>query len=366
MEKTNTVSKTTTVVLKSRDYDAAIAALTPEQKKNVLAKSDSIKLNDINSIMNYGSEVSEMIAKNGDTLLSKVKADKSTEVVGYINDLLVQLGDFNDNLEDFSGESKNPIVKFLLSLPIIKRLKQTVDGICAQYSTVAENVDKISNKIYASKLIALRDNTTLQQIFETNEMYLNDLADLIMGAKLKLEEVNSKIEEAKAEGVESYEIQNMEYFKNGIEKRINDLQVTGHVFYQNLFQIMAMQQNNNAIAAKSDEIVNHVIPIWKNQLPIAIMMKNQTESVKAHEKIAKTTNALLEKTANDLKTNSIAIAKSSEETVISIQTLDKTTRALIETVEGVKKVHEDASKNRATIEATLRDLSTKIENAIVK
>ena len=364
MAAESTITKETRLVVRDKDYDTIIASLPAERKETLLAKASTINMNDVNSVRQFGSEISDTIAKNGDVLLQQVKSDRSVEVVSYINDLLAELGDFDEELERFNGNEKNALRRFIFKLPIIRNIKKSVDQICMQYSSVAENVQKISDKIAVSKVVALRDNTTLQQIYENNELYLNDLAELILAAKLKLQEIDKQIEQAKISGAESYEIQNMEYFKNSLTKRVSDMQVTGHVFYQNLFQIMAIQQNNNAIADKSDEIVNHVIPIWKNQLPMALVLRNQKESIQAQNKIAETTNALLEKCANDLKVNSVAVAKASEESIISMQTLDKTTRALIDTVKSVRQIHEDAQKNRASIETTLSKYAKEIQAAI--
>jgi len=366
MAAESTLKQETRLVVKDKNYDTILATLPQERKEVLLAKASSINMNDINSVRQFGSEISDTISKNGDVLLQQVKAERSVEVVGYINDLLLELGDFDQELERFNGNEKSALRRFLFKLPVLRKIKKTVDQICTQYSTVAENVQKISDKIAVSKVVALRDNTTLQQIYENNELYLNDLAELILAAKLKLQEIDKQIEDAKIAGAEAYEIQNMEYFKNSLTKRISDLQVTGHVFYQNLFQIMAIQQNNNSIADKSDEIVNHVIPIWKNQLPMALVLRNQKESIEAQNKIAETTNALLEKCANDLKVNSIAVAKSSEESIINMQTLDKTTRALIDTVKSVRQIHEDAQKNRSLVESTLSKYAKDIQDAIEK
>lgn len=359
-------SKGSNIAVKEKNYDTIIATLTPEQRQEYLAKADSISTNDVNSVRNFGQEISSIVAKNGDVLLSQVKANRSNEVVEYVNSLLVELGDFDDEINKFSNSESSALKRFIYKLPIIRNLRKTVQEICVQYSTVSENVNKISDKIAMSKVVALRDNTTLQQIYENNELYLQDLAKLIVAGKLKLEEIDSQIEEMKTSGAESYEIQNMQYFRNALSKRISDMQVTGHVFYQSQFQIMAIQQNNNSIADKSDEIVNHVIPIWKNQLPMAIVLKNQTASIEAQNKIAETTNRLLEKTANDLKTNSISVAKASEESVISLSTLDKTTKALIDTVKSVRQIHADAEKNRGIVESTLQKYNQEIEGVIIE
>ena len=358
--------KEVSLAVKEKNYDTIIATLTPEQRQEYLAKADSISTNDVNSVRNFGQEISSIVAKNGDVLLSQVKANRSNEVVEYVNSLLVELGDFDDEINKFSNSESSALKRFIYKLPIIRNLRKTVQEICVQYSTVSENVNKISDKIAMSKVVALRDNTTLQQIYENNELYLQDLAKLIVAGKLKLEEIDKQIEDMKTSGAESYEIQNMQYFRNALSKRISDMQVTGHVFYQSQFQIMAIQQNNNSIADKSDEIVNHVIPIWKNQLPMAIVLKNQTASIEAQNKIAETTNRLLEKTANDLKTNSISVAKASEESVISLSTLDKTTKALIDTVKSVRQIHADAEKNRGIVESTLQKYNQEIEGVIIE
>jgi len=358
--------KEVTLAVREKNYDTIIATLTPEQRQEYLAKADSISTNDVNSVRNFGQEISSIVAKNGDVLLSQVKANRSNEVVEYVNSLLVELGDFDDEINKFSNSESSALKRFIYKLPIIRNLRKTVQEICVQYSTVSENVNKISDKIAMSKVVALRDNTTLQQIYENNELYLQDLAKLIVAGKLKLEEIDKQIEDMKTSGAESYELQNMQYFRNALSKRISDMQVTGHVFYQSQFQIMAIQQNNNSIADKSDEIVNHVIPIWKNQLPMAIVLKNQTTSIEAQNKIAETTNRLLEKTANDLKINSIAVAKASEESVISLSTLDKTTKALIDTVKSVRQIHADAEKNRGIVESTLQKYNQEIEGVIIE
>lgn len=358
--------KEANLAVREKNYDTIIATLTPEQRQEYLAKADSISTNDVNSVRNFGQEISSIVAKNGDVLLSQVKANRSNEVVEYVNSLLVELGDFDDEINKFSNSESSALKRFIYKLPIIRNLRKTVQEICVQYSTVSENVNKISDKIAMSKVVALRDNTTLQQIYENNELYLQDLAKLIVAGKLKLEEIDKQIEDMKTSGAESYELQNMQYFRNALSKRISDMQVTGHVFYQSQFQIMAIQQNNNSIADKSDEIVNHVIPIWKNQLPMAIVLKNQTASIEAQNKIAETTNRLLEKTANDLKTNSISVAKASEESVISLSTLDKTTKALIDTVKSVRQIHADAEKNRGIVESTLQKYNQEIEGVIIE
>lgn len=347
------------------DYEKQIAALTPQQKEYYLEISKSIDINKPASVQDYGMELSNIVARNGDMLLSSVKSDNSIEVVKYINDLTVELDDFGQGLAGYEDQLNSPFKQFLYSLPLFRRFKKTLNGVMVQYTDVSTNVNKIAEKINTAKLIAMRDNSTLQQIFENNIIYIKQIRDLVIGAKLQLNNIDDDIERKKNDGqTETIIIQQMQNFRNRLEKRITDLNVTAYVFTQNLFQLEAIKENNNAIAEKSNNIVNHVIPIWKSQLPIAIILKNQKASIEAQQKISETTNKLLLKTSKDLKTQSVQVAKASEEAIIDMKTLQQTTKDLIDTINEVKKIHDESSKSRKEIEGHLNEYANQLLTSV--
>ena len=347
------------------DYEKQIAALTPQQKEYYLEISKSIDINKPASVQDYGMELSNIVARNGDMLLSSVKSDNSIEVVKYINDLTVELDDFGQGLAGYKDQLNSPFKQFLYSLPLFRRFKKTLNGVMVQYTDVSTNVNKIAEKINTAKLIAMRDNSTLQQIFENNIIYIKQIRDLVIGAKLQLNNIDDDIERKKNDGqTETIIIQQMQNFRNRLEKRITDLNVTAYVFTQNLFQLEAIKENNNAIAEKSNNIVNHVIPIWKSQLPIAIILKNQKASIEAQQKISETTNKLLLKTSKDLKTQSVQVAKASEEAIIDMKTLQQTTKDLIDTINEVKKIHDESSKSRKEIEGHLNEYANQLLTSV--
>lgn len=347
------------------DYEKQIAALTPQQKEYYLEISKSIDINKPASVQDYGMELSNIVARNGDMLLSSVKSDNSIEVVKYINDLTVELDDFGQDLAGYEDQLNSSFKQFLYSLPLFRRFKKTLKGVMVQYTDVSTNVNKIAEKINTAKLIAMRDNSTLQQIFENNIIYIKQIRDLVIGAKLQLNNIDDDIERKKNDGqTETIIIQQMQNFRNRLEKRITDLNVTAYVFTQNLFQLEAIKENNNAIAEKSNNIVNHVIPIWKSQLPIAIILKNQKASIEAQQKISETTNKLLLKTSKDLKTQSVQVAKASEEAIIDMKTLQQTTKDLIDTINEVKKIHDESSKSRKEIETHLNEYANQLLTSV--
>jgi uncharacterized protein YaaN involved in tellurite resistance len=142
------------------------------------------------------------------------------------------------------------------------------------------------------------------------------------------------------------------------------MQVTEAVLQQNLMQIKATQGNNIAIAEKSDNITTNVLPLWKNQLSIAVIMNKQTENVKAQQLLTDTTNKILAENAKNLHTNSVAVAKANEEAVISLDTLKTTTNELISTIKEVQKIHEDGVRERQQIEEELHKMAIQLEEAV--
>ena len=279
--------------------------------------------------------------------------------------MVVELDGFDADIVNYADSDKSVFKKFLYSLPGFKKLKKTLNSVLTQYVSVAENVDKIAQKISSAKMVALRDNNTIQQIFENNQQYIQEIRKYIIAAKLKDEEMDQEIMKMNAEGADPIELQQVTNYHNRLKKRITDMQTTEYVFYQNLFQLAALQENNNAIAEKADNIITHVIPLWKNQLPTAIILKNQKTNIEATNLISETTNKMLQKTAKDLKMCSIDIAKASEESIIDIKTLQSTTQDLIDTVNEVKAIHNNANKERLKVEETLNRLSKNIEDTVI-
>lgn len=349
------------VMDKSFDYETKLATLAPEDRTRLLALTDKIKSDDLSSVQTYGAELSQVIANNGQALLKSVRGDNTAEVVQLSNQLLSEL-----NLIDIDEINSNtPWKNFARRVPILRKMVTTIENVKIKYDTIADNVDKISEKMGTAKLVALRDNTTLQGIFDSNRKYIEQIRELILALKLREAEVAKEIEQKQTDPeVDAITISDLHTFQTSIQKRIADMQTTEYVLTQNLFQIRATQSNNTAIATKSDNIVTNVIPLWKNQLAIAVIMNNQKASIDAQRKISDTTNEILKRNAANLRMNSINVAKANEEMVISLDTLQKTTQELIATVTEVKKIHEQGAQKRKEVERVLEDSSNQLMAAI--
>lgn len=344
------------------DYQKRLSALSEQERKDYLALTEKVDIHNLTTVHEYGSELNSVVAENGERFLSSVKAGDGGEIVQLTTDLLAQLNMIN--IDEINADTKWK--NFLRKLPVVNRFVTSIENVKIKYNDIAENVNAIANKMGDAKIVALTDNSTLQEIFDNNTAYIKRIRELIIGGKVRIEEAEKTLQEMRAhpENYETYEISEMQDFIGSLEKRVADMQVTEAVLQQNLLQIKATQGNNLAIAEKSNNIVTNVIPLWKNQLSIAVIMHNQTKNVEAQKMLTDTTNKILAENAKNLHTNSVAVARANEESVISLETLKTTTSELIATIKEVERIHADGAHQRELIEKELHTMAIQLEDAI--
>lgn len=344
------------------DYEKQVALLSPSQRKAYLAKADSINEANLASIQTYGSDISKNIESNGDELLAHVRSNNTNnEINVMINDLLAEL-----KMVDVDDLQTTIVKRILRKIPVLRHLVMSAEKVMIKYDTIKNNVDQISARIKQHKIIAERDNNMLEIIFNNNCKYIEDIRELIIAAKVKNEELLKHIEymTEHPEEFTPINVSDAQSFQNALAKRIADMQITEYIFNQNLFQIRAIQHNNMSLSDKAESIATTVIPIWKNQLALSVIMANQQESIAAQKKITDTTNQILRKNSEMMKMNSINVAKANEEAIVSLDTLQATTKDLIDTITEVKKIQSEGNKMRETLEHNLIEYGTQLTNKI--
>ena len=344
------------------DYEKQVALLSTSQRKAYLAKADSINEANLASIQTYGSDISKNIESNGDELLAHVRSNNTNnEINVMINDLLAEL-----KMVDVDELQTTNIKRILRKIPVLRHLVMSAEKVMIKYDTIKNNVDQISARIKQHKIIAERDNNMLEIIFNNNCKYIEDIRELIIAAKVKNEELLKHIDYMKEHPEEftPINVSDAQSFQNALAKRIADMQITEYIFNQNLFQIRAIQHNNMSLSDKAESIATTVIPIWKNQLALSVIMVNQQESIAAQKKITDTTNQILRKNSEMMKMNSINVAKANEEAIVSLDTLQATTKDLIDTITEVKKIQSEGNKMRETLEHNLIEYGTQLTNKI--
>jgi uncharacterized protein YaaN involved in tellurite resistance len=344
-----------------KDGNADLSQITPQDEQKLSEISKAIDPKDVNSILNYGVEVQNSMEKYSNAFLTSVRTYNSGEVGGLITDLLSEL-----NYIDVDELEQNSFQQFMSKIPFLKNIVSSTQKLFQKYDTVVSNIDKITNKIKAGRVNSIKDNSSLQTMFDNNVTYIKQMEELILSGQLKYNELSQKLAEMDANpaNYQDYEIADLRDFVNRLDKRLADLKVVRFIMMQSLAQIRVVQNNNTSIAEKAQSIISTTIPVWKNQLTIAVALHRQKQHVEVQKKISDTTNTILQKNAELLKTNSIDVARENEKTVVSIDTLKRTTQSLIETLNEVKRIHEEGTKNRQALNTELQSLETELKKNV--
>lgn len=331
--------------------------------KNEIAKykeiGKSLQTKDLNSVTSFGSELQTVMGKYSNDFLQSVRTSNVGEVGSLIDNLLSELSIIDiDELDNKKG-----FKKFLAKIPLINKLVVNVEKIVKKYDTIASKVDEISSKIAATRVIALRDNAALENMFQSNKEYGLKIEEYIIAGKMRLEEIKHQLEmmNASADKYESYEIKDLQDFANNLDRKVTDLITLRYVIKQSLPQIRIVQYNNAAIASKAQTIIATTIPLWRNQLAMAVSLQSQKTNIDVHKRVTETTNSLLMKNAQVLKQNSIDVAKSTEESVVNIETLRATTAEFINTINEVKRIQQEGYAKRRAVESEIMQLSKQLD-----
>ncbi|QXU42912.1 toxic anion resistance protein [Pedobacter sp. D749] len=363
METNPNVTQALTPVKLDKDGNVDLEKITTEEtlKYNEIGKS--LEPSDVNSILNYGSDAQNSMEKYSNEFLSSVRTYNSGEVGGLINELLTEL-----NYIDVSELEQSGFKSFISKIPFLKSLVVDVKKLFQKYDVVVNNIDKITNKIKAGRLNSIKDNSSLQTMFDSNVGYIHQMEELIIAGQLKYNELNIKLAEMEGRPADyqDYEIADLRDYISRLDKRLADMKIVRFIMLQSLAQIRVVQNNNTSIAEKAQSIVSTTIPVWKNQLTIAVALQRQKANVEMQKKISDTTNTILQKNAEMLKQNSIDVARENEKTVVSLETLKRTTSSLIETLNEVKQIHEAGAQSRRVLDGELKTLETELKKNVTR
>jgi uncharacterized protein YaaN involved in tellurite resistance len=363
METNPSNTQNLTPVKLDKDGNVDLTTITPEESRKYNELNKSLEPSDVNSILNYGVEAQNSMEKYSNDFLSSVRTYNSGEVGGLINELLTEL-----NYIDVSELEQGGFKSFISKIPFLKNLVVDVKKLFQKYDVVVNNIDKITNKIKAGRLNSIKDNSSLQTMFDSNVTYIHQMEELIISGQLKYNDLNVKLAEMEGRPADyqDYEIADLRDFLSRLDKRLADMKIVRFIMLQSLAQIRVVQNNNTSIAEKAQSIVSTTIPVWKNQLTIAVALQRQKANVEMQKKISDTTNTILQKNAEMLKQNSIDVARENEKTVVSLETLKMTTNSLIETLNEVKKIHEEGNQSRRVLDGELKTLEAELKKNVTR
>ena len=335
----------------------------PVKRKKYYAEiAKSLNEKDMTSIATYGSDLQRAMDTYSNDFLTQQMASKSNvQSAQLIANLLGELQEID--IDDL--EAPGRLKRLLRRVPILKKMIVSVEQIKNKYNTIQKNIDGIVKKLEATRAIAIRDNNLLQKQFENNCDYVDQLEDLIVAGKIKSKELEATIDKMTTDGnYEDYEISDVQEYKNSLDKRLTDLIMLRYAFKQSLGQIRIIQRTNIMDANNTESQITMTIPLWKNQLSLAVALYNQKQSIEVKSKVTEATNNILKKNAEMMKAQAIEVAKQNQQTVIDIESLKKMTSDFIATVEGVQKAQQEGAAKRQAAEAELMRLEKQMSTAI--
>ena len=340
----------------SLNYDI----LTKEEQKAIDEFNSKIDVTDTTQVIQYGAAAQEKISEFSDSILEDVKTKNLGETGDLLADLVSQIKAFD---KDVSGGNKGFFAK------LFNNAKKEVDFAIAKYSKIEKNIDTIENGLEKDKLQMLKDISIFDTMYEKNLEYFKEISLYIIAGERKLEELRNKVlpelqETAKKSGeqLDVQKVNDMENMINRFEKKIYDLKTTRIISIQMAPQIRLLQNNEAELVEKIQSSITNTIPLWKNQMVLALGINNAKNALKSQQAVSKLTNEMLIKNSETLKQGSIDIAEESEKAIVNIETIKKTNANLIETLDKVIEIHkngrikrQEAEKELETIEKELKD-----------
>ena len=339
--------------------------LTKEEKKAVDDFNSKIDINDATQILQFGAAAQDKISKFSDSILEDVKTKNAGDVGDLLADLVSQIKSFDS---DIAGSKKKGFFAKLFS-----SAKKEVDYIIAKYSKIEKNIDTIEGKLEKDKLLMLKDINIFDTMYEKNLEYFKEISLYIIAGDKKIEELRNKVlPELKAKAEKSknqldvQKVNDMENLITRFEKKIYDLKTTRIISIQMAPQIRLLQNNEAELVEKIQSSITNTIPLWKNQMVLALGINDAKQALKHQQEVSKLTNEMLVKNSETLKQGSIDIAKESERAIVDIETLQKTNQNLIETLDKVIEIHKDGRIKRAEAENTLEEIEKELKEKMLE
>ena len=323
--------------------------LSPEEQKMVNDFAEKIDITNSQMVLQYGAASQKKLSDFSETALSRVKTKDMGETGELITNLISELQGF-----DASTEQPKGIFGFF------KKTSNSIEQLKTRYDSADKNVERIKAQLEDHQITLMKDITMLDKMYELNLVYFKELTMYILAGKKKLAEVRANDLKAAQEKAQRTQLpedaqaaRDLADLCDRFEKKLYDLELTRNVSIQMGPQIRLIQSNDTMMAEKIQTTIVNTIPLWKNQMVLALGIAHSQQAMQAERAVTDATNELLKKNAATLKQGTIEIAKESERGIVDIETLQQTNKQLIETLDELNKIRADGKAKRANAEQEL-------------
>ncbi|MBN6186372.1 toxic anion resistance protein [Aneurinibacillus sp. BA2021] len=357
------LSLTETTVQKAGSNE--ISKLSEEDQKRVHEIAKQIEVKDSGSILQYGVGLQSEISRFSDTVLDHVRAKDSGEVGQALTELMLKVKEVDT--DTLAGKKES----FLSKVPVLGSFMKSGKKFLAQYEKMGTQIETITRQLDKANTQLLKDVSLLDTLYEKSREFVHQLDLYIAAGQLKLAELEKEVlpalqrkAEMSQDPADVQELNDMGQLINRLEKKIHDLLLTRTVTIQSAPQIRLVQNNNQVLVEKIQSSILTTVPLWKNQLVIAIGLHRQKQALEVQKRVADTTNELLLKNSELLKTNSIGIAKENERGIVDVGTLKKTQANLVETLEETLNIQQQGREKRRLAEVEIDKMQQELKEKL--
>jgi len=339
-----------------------VEELTPAERAEVEKIKEGIDLTNSAAIIDFGTAAQKNIADFSDNILCNVRAKDS----GYVGELL---GELLTNVKGFEPESSGR--GFLKKLPLVGHLVGKVETVMQGYEKVSVQVEKVKTSLQKARMLMMKDVMTLDTLFAKNLEYFKTLELYIRAGEEKMQEMREvtlpKLRTqaaASSDPMAAQVVSDFESFVERFEKKVHDLKISKTISIQTAPQIRLIQHNDKVLIDRVQSAIYNSIPLWKNQMVIALGLANQKKVLEVQHSVNEMTNDLLRKNAEMLKIGTIETAKESERSIVDIETVRKVNDDLVTTIEETLKIQQEGRAKRRAAEAELVELEGRLKKAL--
>ncbi|KAA1040244.1 toxic anion resistance protein [Macrococcus equipercicus] len=347
-----------------QDITAQPAQLSPEKREKINKIKAQIKPLDNENLLMYGANAQMKLSQFSHQILDEVQRKDIGPIGDNLDNLMKKLKEIDP--DELNEQEKSRFKR------LFKKVSSSINELLSRYQSVSGQIDRISVELSHSKDVLMKDVALLDRLYEENRAYFEALDMFILAAEEKRDELNADLPLLQQKAAASndqlmvQEVNDMRHYINRLDKRVYDLKLSRQITLQSAPQIRMIQDVNQTLAEKIQSSILTSIPLWKNQMAIALSLLHQQKASKAQQQVTNTTNELLLKNSEMLKTNTILTAQENERGIVEIETLKTTQSNIVETIRETLSIQQEGATRRRAAEAELSKMENDLKNQLLQ
>ena len=334
--------------------------LSEEEKKKVEEYIKTIDISNVKLVNSYGASAQKGISGFSVSITNNVKTK--------------EFGDIGDSLRELQiaiNSTTTPEKKGLLGL--FKKGKQKVTFLIANYESAETNIKKIEKDLQRHQQQLTKDVFVFDQMYDMNLEFYKELTMYIIAGKKALEQARkTKLVELQEKASTSKDQMNAQIYNDyadscrRFEKRLSDLEMTRLLSVQMAPQIRLLQTADQEVVDKLRSDILNTIPLWRNQMVLALGIEHTTRALNAQSALDEMTNEMFRRNAETLKQGAIDAAQASERSIVDVDTIRKVNADIITSINEVVKIHQEGAQRRAEASEELAKIETELKEALLE